>query len=311
MGRLIDFVRALRPGALVFSLPYALLWARALRDPPGLTGWLIIALHSAGMLFALNLLTRARARSGGSPPLLADRGAPRASARAFEVTTPALLLACVVLLIALTPAAVRVSLAGVILLAVAAWHSARPWKTKWLGFEAAAPFIALVAPALLLGQSGWSGAVAPAAPPPEAMSPTPGTMDAALAAAHPGAGMSAAVLGATLLGAVCMGAFILLCFARDAAWDERSGERTTATRLGRAGARRMLHAWVAAACLLASMGAAWGWWAWAAPTVAAIGAMWIAGALATNRLDDATRRWWWVALAMGLVLFMTTTIRAA
>lgn len=306
MRRTIRLVRAIRPGALFFSVPYTLLWARSLPDMRALTGWLIVALHAAGLLLTLALLSVSSARRAGPPALGVDRDPLGADADSLRLIAGVLALACAGLLIALTPAAFRVSLAGAVLLALALWQPLRAPRRRWLGFEAGAPFVALVAPALLLGQRGWTAASARA--PVGATPPTTGLEGVPLA--HAGAPMPASALGATLLGAVAMGLFILLCFSRDSAADRRAGVETTATRLGPGLTRAMLSLWLVGAVTLACIGSAGGWWGWGVPLLSALGAMAVSAALARDDLEAGARRWWWAHAAIALALCVTTRVSA-
>ncbi|MBL0921088.1 MAG: hypothetical protein IBJ10_03050 [Phycisphaerales bacterium] len=254
-------VGSIRWGALLFSVPYTLLWARALvNDGRDASAILLVVAHGAALLWGLAWSDKVDVSRSISPRagalqrwtlLGADPIAPAVAILGFFAITPALALLAVDWR---AGAAVGAMLVGLALFAT----SRR--SRKFSMAEALLPLIILVAPALVLGEGPrWSA--------PEGESPASELF-------------GAAVYGATFLGAVALGLIVLFAALRDRVRDLADGLATTATRAGERGASFVAALWLSAVVALASMGCGWGWWSWAVPAAAGLGAAWCAGAMA-------------------------------
>ncbi|MGP1311019.1 MAG: hypothetical protein ACTS27_12555, partial [Phycisphaerales bacterium] len=109
-------------------------------------------------------------------------------------------------------------------------------------------------------------------------------------------------VGATLLGSVLLGLTMLLCVTRDQPTDSLRGWRTTATKLGRAGAMRLAWAWIVTAVVLSALGAAWGWWGALVSVVVALAAA-ASGAASTRGAFERLVAIWTVALWVAGIAF--------
>ncbi len=279
---------SIRWGALLFSVPYTLLWSAALiADGRDASAILLVIAHGAALLCGFAWSDKVDVSRGVAPrlsalprPTLIDSDPPAFAVAilAFLSIVPALVL---LLIDWRVGAAVFVVLIGLALLATS------PRRRKMTLAEVLLPLVTLVAPALIIGAGPRWRAMAPAIEPdmPES-APQPETTTVVLADLFPDS-----VTAATWLGAIIFGLIILLCAQRDRARDVAAGLRTTATKVGATGAGFLAALWLAATVTLAAMGAGWGWWHWSVGALVALIGAWSAGAMSRTDWRAAALRW--------------------
>jgi 1,4-dihydroxy-2-naphthoate octaprenyltransferase len=272
-------VSSIRWGALLFSVPYTTLWARALIDDGReAQAILLLVAHASALLWGMAFSDKVDVARGLSPRagalerrslLSADPLAPAVAILGFAALIPALVLVVIDWRVG---AAVLVMAVGLALYATA--RRAR----KLVLAEVLLPLIILIAPALVIGEGPrWTFVTDPSAPPPPEGAIVPQLF-------------SPALLAATALGAVILGLVILLSFLRDRPRDLADRLRTTAVRAGLNATAALAALWLVVIVTLASMGAGWGWWHWSVPALAGVVGAWGAGAMAKGDWRAAALR---------------------
>lgn len=291
---------ALRWHALLFSLPYTALWARALGEDPrpgvGAAGALLIPAHAAAVLLAFALADR-RDPQGRVCARLSPFARRWPDAHR-PTSTSLVLLAMLAALFSIAAMFLdwRIGLAGLVTLLWAWLFGTSKPARRTPRVELSIPAFSILLPMLLVGASAWSSLARSDRPTPEDAEPI------AVAAGLP---LPHSVLAATAVGAVALGLITLLTLMRDAPADQADGVDSTPLRAGPGLAAFLVAVWVVGLVVLASMGAGWGWWTWAAPAIVGVAAIIGSGHVARAQAGAAAAAWWWAHAVLAFALLIT------
>jgi len=261
---MLAVIESLRLYVLFFSVPFTLMWARALSPT---TGALLVATHACLILFWAVHAARSERMAGLRPRLGLTDTRSAVNDDALSVAFPLLAAFLAALSLALLISNFWIGVGAALAGLYAAWHGRLNLRDKYVRAELIGPVGLLIGPGLLFYMHAWE--------PPEAFEifsedPTrPAEVREALTAqvVRPDV-ISTEALAATLLGGAALAAAILLCQIRDVQRDRLRGVETTVAKIGRGGAVFLMWLWMLGLAGLGAMGAGWGWWHWSAALLA-------------------------------------------
>ena len=326
MSTITRFLLSLRLPMILFSLPYALLWARF----DGSAAAVMVLAHTALLLFYCTRFDGHVLAEGQDPRLDLTRDPDsrlRLIVQRGEVLSGAIaVLATLVLLVVNWRLAVLAGAAFALIALTTRGVLGRNSKRRFVAAAIVWPAVLLIAPAFFIGAQGWQGTAETTGPTEtvalidvamqgdtEAGEPltdepadAPSETDAIVEVAAEAQPMTMPVVRATLLGSLMLAAFVILCLVRDESSDRSLGLRTIATTFGRFTAGTAVITCLAAATGLACWGASVGDWHWAVPMVGAWSAMGV-GMLMALRMDDHTVGILWLGHAVMACTLVATT----